>query len=231
MSIRRKIEVFGDSILKGIQINPLNNRYHVDNRIDVPLLESRFSLDIENRAKFGCTVTKGEQLLNRYLDESPNCEAVIMNFGGNDCDYNWAEIAQDPDGVHEQHTPVQQFVQIYTKLIRTLQEKGIRPIVTNLPPLCPQRFFDWFCKDLNKENVFRWMTSVNTIYHVQEYYSHTVEQIARATGARLVDIRGVFLKRYRVERFLCADGIHINTEGQGLITEAFVNFASANANA
>ena len=229
MSIRRKIEVFGDSILRGIQINPLNNRYHIDNRIDVSLLENRFDLDIENRTKFGCTVTKGEQLLNRYLEESSDCAAVIMNFGGNDCDYNWAEIARNPDGVHEQHTPIQKFVQTYTKLIHTLQEKAIYPIVANLPPLCPQRFFNWFCKDLNKENVLRFLDSINAIYRVQEYYSHTVEEIARTTGALFVDIRGTFLKRYRIEHFLCADGIHINTEGQGLITEAFVNFAAVNA--
>ena len=229
MSIRRKIEVFGDSILKGIQINPLNNRYHVDNRIDVGLLESRFDLDIENRAKFGCTITKGEQLLNRYLEESPDCEAVIMNFGGNDCDYNWAEVARNPNGIHEAHTPIQQFVQIYTKLIHTLQEKSIYPIIVNLPPLCPRRFFNWFCKDLNKKSVLRFLDSANAIYRVQEYYSHTIEEIAKTTGALLVDLRGTFLKRYRMERFLCADGIHINTEGQGLITEAFVNFATMNA--
>ena len=229
MFIKRKIEVFGDSILRGIQINPINNRYHVDNRIDIGLLENRFSLKIENRAKFGCTVTKGEQLLNRYLEESPSCTAVIMNFGGNDCDYNWTEIAQDPEGAHEPHTPIQQFVQIYTTLIATLQDKGIRPIVANLPPLCPQRFFDWFCKDLNKANVLRWLDNINTIYHVQEFYSLTIERIAKATGALLVDIRGTFLQRHRVERFLCADGIHVNSEGQGLITEAFVNFAAVNA--
>jgi len=163
------------------------------------------------------------------LEESPNCEAVIMNFGGNDCDYNWAEVAKNPDVEHESHTPIQQFVQIYTKLIHTLQDKGITPIMANLPPLCPRRFFNWFCKDLNKINVLRWLDGVNTIYRVQECYSHTVEEIARTTGALLVDIRGTFLKRYRVDRYLCADGIHVNTEGQGLITEAFINFAAVNA--
>jgi len=225
MNIRQKIEVFGDSILKGIQINPDNNRYHVDNNIDVGLLESRFSLEIVNRAKFGCTITKGEQLVNKYLEESPTCTAIIMDFGGNDCDYKWAEVSENPDGDHEPHTPIQKFIRIYTKIIHTLQERAIQPILTTLPPLDPHRFFDWFYKDLNKENILRFLGNINAIYRAQEYYSRTVESIAKATGAMLVDLRGAFLKERRIEKFLCLDGIHPTTEGQQLITNAFINFA------
>lgn len=225
MNIRHKIEIFGDSILKGIQLNPHNNRYHVDNNIDVGLLERRFSLEIVNRAKFGCTITKGEQLLTKYLEDAPQCKAVIMDFGGNDCDYKWAEVAENPDGEHESNTPIKTFIHIYTKIIRTLQERAIRPILTTLPPLDPHRFFNWFYKDLNKENILRWLGSINAIYRTQEYYSRTVEEIARATGALLVDLRGAFLKERRIEHFLCADGIHPTTAGQHVITGAFINFA------
>ena len=59
MNITRKIEVFGDSILKGIQVNAFNKRYHVDNNIDVDMLSKKFSLDIVNRSRLGHTVTKG----------------------------------------------------------------------------------------------------------------------------------------------------------------------------
>jgi lysophospholipase L1-like esterase len=225
--IIRRIEVFGDSILKGVQLNPVTNKYQVDNHIDTDALSARFSLKISNRAKFGCTVTKGEMILSRFLSSGAECSAAVMDFGGNDCDFQWELIAENPDAAHEPHTPIAQFIETYTRVIETLKAHGIRPILATLPPIDPQRFFDWFCSGLNKDNILRWLGGVNTIYRFQEYYSRTVEDIARATGALLVDLRGAFLKMRRIDHLLCEDGTHPNTEGQRVITEAFTRFCES----
>jgi lysophospholipase L1-like esterase len=231
MEILRKIELFGDSILKGIQINPLNKRYHVNNNIDIDMLNKKFSLDIINHSILGCTVTKGKAMLEKYFskqaDIQPDCSAILVGFGGNDCDFNWKSISENPEARHEPNTPIESFVNIYTNLIEKIKKKGIRPIITSLPPLEPQRYFDWFSKDLNKENILRWLDGVNTIYRFQEFYSRTVEEIARNTGAKLIDLRGTFLKERCIGRFFCEDGIHPNTEGQNLITQEFTRFFAA----
>ena len=227
MNIIRKIEVFGDSILKGIQVNPANKRYHIDNNIDVDMLGERFSLDIKNRSKFGCTITKGKALLDKFLSEKQDCAAIVMDFGGNDSDFNWNAISENPDAKHEPNTPLNSFVKIYTGVVDKIKENGIRPILTSLPPLEPQRYFDWLSRGLNKDNILRWLDGVNTIYRHQELYSRTVEEIARNTGTMLVDLRGAFLKSWRLGRFLCEDGIHPNTEGQKLITQEFEKFCAA----
>jgi lysophospholipase L1-like esterase len=73
----------------------------------------------------------------------------------------------------------------------------------------------------------KWLGSVNTIYRYQEYYSRAVEQLSAATGALLVDLRGAFLELRRIDRLLCEDGTHPNTEGQKIIMSAFSSFASA----
>ena len=226
MKIIRKVEVFGDSILKGIQINPFNKRYHVDNNIDIDMLSKKFSLNIVNRSKLGFTVTKGKIVLDKYLDEEPDCAAILMDFGGNDCDFNWESISEDPDAEHKPNTPINDFVKIYTNIIKKIRTKGITPVITNLPPIEPQLYFDWFCKDLNKESVLRWLEGISTIYRFQEFYSRTVEEIARNTGTMLVDLRGAFLKERLVRRFLCEDGIHPNTEGQKLITQELAKFCT-----
>jgi lysophospholipase L1-like esterase len=224
LKIIRKIEVFGDSILKGIQLNTISRRYHVDNNIDVKMLSEKFSLNIVNRSKLGCTVTKGETMLDKYLDESPDCTAILMDFGGNDCDFDWKSISENPDAEHEPNTPIGRFVKVYTDIIKKINENGIRPVITNLPPLEPQRYFDWLCRGLNKINIMRWLDGVNTIYRYQEMYSHTIEEIARTTKTMLVDLRGRFLKEMRIGKFLCEDGIHPNTEGQSLITQGLAEF-------
>ena len=226
MQIIRKIEVFGDSILKGIQVNPFNKRYHVNNTIDVAMLSETFSLSIVNRSKLGCTVTKGKLLLEKYLSGVPDCAAILMDFGGNDCDFDWKSVSENPDAEHEPNTPIGKFVSIYSDMIEKIKQRGIRPIITNLPPLEPQRYFDWFCKDLNKENLLRWLDGINAIYRYQELYSHTAEEIARSAGAMLVDLRGAFLKERYLGRFLCEDGIHPNTEGQRLITQELKKFCT-----
>ena len=227
MSFIRKIEVFGDSILKGIQVNSQNKRYHVNNNIDTDMLSKRFSLSIINRSKLGFTVLKGKTVLDQYLDQTPDCTAIIMDYGGNDCDFDWKSISENPDAEHEPNTPNQKFIKIYTGIVERIKEKGIRPVLTTLPPIEPQRYFDWFCKGLNKENILRWLDGINSIYRHQEFYSRTVEEIARNTGALLVDLRGAFLKERYIKRFLCEDGIHPNTEGQRLITQEFAKFCAS----
>ena len=226
MRIIRRIEIFGDSILKGIQVNPLNKRYHVDNNIDVDMLSEQFSLEITNRSKFGNTVTKGKAMLDKYLRDKPTCTAILMDYGGNDCDFDWKAISENPDMEHEPKTPINRFVKIYTDIIQKIIENGIRPVITNLPPLEPQRYFNWFSRGLNSANILRWLGNVNTIYRFQEFYSRTIEEIARNIGVLLIDLRHTFLRERHMERFVCEDGIHPNTAGQGLITKELMRFCS-----
>ena len=225
MDIKYKVEIFGDSLLKGIQLNPKNKRYHINNQIDIARIENTHPLDIKNFSKFGCTVTKGRMLIERRLSgKEPLCRAIIMDFGGNDCDHNWREVAARPDDAHEPNTPLDQFEEIYRGIIARLKENGIRPILTTLPPLYAQRFFNWFCQGLNKANILKWLGSVEAIYRWQESYSRAVEKIAAETDTLLVDLRGAFLKHKRLEHLLCEDGTHPNTEGQKVITQAFLEF-------
>ena len=225
MNIKRNVEIFGDSILKGIQINPKNMRYHVDNNIDVETIEKNHSLAIKNFSRLGCTIIQGLALIEKRLKgEDPVCDAIIMDYGGNDCDFKWKEIAECPEGEHMPNTPLDVFVETYHKIIGMLKEKGIRPIMTTLPPLSAQRFFQWFCNGLNKENILKWLGSVEAIYRWQETYSRAVEKIAAEMNTLLVDMRGAFLKHRKIENLLCEDGAHPNTEGQKIITQAFLDF-------
>lgn len=223
--MQRKVEVFGDSLLKGIQINPKSLRYHVNNTIDVERIEQTHLLDIRNFSRFGCTVTKGLALIEKRLaKQEPFCDAIVMDFGGNDCDHNWQAVSERPDEEHLPCTPLDVFTETYHKIIALLKERGIRPILTTLPPLDAQRFFHWFCKGMNQANVLKWMGDVQIIYRWQEHYSRTVEKIAAETGTPLVDLRGAFLRHKRLDGLLCEDGTHPNTAGQKVITQAFLEF-------
>ncbi len=219
-----RIEVLGDSILKGIQVNPENKRYYTKNDIDLNKLSDMYSLTFTNDSRFGCTVTKGSQLISKQLEKGKVFDAIVMDFGGNDCDYKWEEIAANPGGEFKPNTPLDLFITEYTKLIKTIKNNHMIPILTTLPPLDPQRFFDWWCGNLNKENVMKWLGSIKTIYNHQAMYSSCVEEIAKQENVPLIDIRSAFLKKDHVEGLICEDGTHPNSNGQKIISEAFQEF-------
>lgn len=219
------IGLFGDSILKGIQINPINKKYYVNNNIDLEILRKQYSLQLKNYSSFGCTVTKGSEVLNKRLEKNLECDAIIMDYGGNDCDYNWKEIAENPQGNYSPNTPLDIFTETYCNIIDTLKSKGIIPILTTLPPLEPKWFFEWFCKDLNKKNILLWLGEVKNIYIHQESYSRSIEKIALEKQVPLIDLRGEFLKVGKVDSLLCEDGTHPNTPGQKVIAASFCKFA------
>lgn len=220
----KQILLFGDSILKGIQINPLNKKYYTKNDMDITSLSQMFSLNITNESRFGCTVTKAKGIIAKNLQRGKTCDAIIMDFGGNDCDYKWSEISENPEGVYQPNTPLHIFKKEYTDLIKALKSNGILPILTTLPPLEPQRFFNWWCANLNKENIMKWLGSIDTIYKHQENYSKCIEEIAKEEHIPLVDLRAAFLAHGDVPSLMCEDGTHPNSKGQEVMTKAFKDF-------
>jgi len=222
--IIKKIGVFGDSILKGIQLDRITKKHIVKNDIDVDKIGGKHFVSIDNFSLFGSTINKGKTLLQRHLGRK-SFDIVLLEYGGNDCDFNWADIAENPSHNHIPKTPISTFVDTYVKMIHSLKEKHIEPIITTLPPLEPQRFFDWFCNGLNKDNVLKWLGTVNTIYRWQERYSRAIEHIGYKTNTIVIDLRGAFLNHLRLDDLLCEDGIHPNSKGQNIITEAFLNFS------
>jgi len=225
MDIIKHVAVFGDSIFKGMQLDPDRKQYRIMNNIDIKGISEKFSIAVNNYSKVGCTIERGFERLKKRLETDEPCDTVIMDYGGNDCDFNWREISENPDAEHLPKTPIDRFTQIYREIIETLRSRGIVPVLSTLPPIDPQRFFHWHCRDLNKDNILKWLGEVTTIYRFQENYSRVVEKIAEDTGSLLVDLRGAFLKHRRIEHMLCEDGTHPNTEGQKVITEVFMSFA------
>jgi lysophospholipase L1-like esterase len=228
MGILRNAGVFGDSILKGIQVDTENKRYCVKNHINFEQISRKHQIVINNYSLFDCTIKKGCSMMQKRIENGKSYDIVVIEYGGNDCDFNWKEIAVNPDAEHTPNTPLNTFFTTYCQIISMLKKKCIIPILTNLPPLEPQRFFDWFCKGLNKDNILKWLGSINTIYRVQETYSRMVEKIAFETKTHLADLRSAFLEHRRIDTLLCENGTHPNTDGQKIITDVFLNFKLQN---
>ena len=209
--------MYGDSILKGVLLE--NGRYTVDRQWEKRIAAER-GLEIRNSAHFGSTLGKALALIRRDCEREFDAgELALLEFGGNDCDYDWAAIAADPAGRFACKTPPEQFCAQYREAVALIRRSGRRPAILTLPPIHSLRYLGFICRGgLSRENILRWLGDVDAIYRWQAMYSRMAEQIAREEGAELIDLRGAFLRDGRSpDELLCLDGIHPSRAGQGLL--------------
>lgn len=217
----QSICILGDSIAKGVVFDAGRNRYSIARENLGKLLAQTTMCSVTNLSKFGSTVTDGFFRFEKQKEALQNCKAVLMNFGGNDSDFLWQEISAAPDAFHEPKTPIAFFEEIYLKLIESVKNCGITPVLLNLPPVDHARYFSWISRNLNAENILNWLGgSSEFIYRWHEQYNIAVHKIAQAANVKLIDIRSTFLGQRNYESLLSADGIHPNENGHALIASA-----------
>lgn len=221
----KKICLFGDSISKGVIFDAVKNRYVYVKNSFANLISSRNNIEIENFSKFGCTITKGADILEQHMAEAEESIITVLEFGGNDSDYDWRQISNDPLAHHEPKTPVDVFCRCYSSLIEMLKGKNIKTAIINLPPIDEKRYFEWFSKGLNKSNILKWLGgSVEYIYRWHESYNSRICYAANHYNIPLIDIRTPFLEKRNYRKYLGIDGIHPNEQGHALISETIQKY-------
>ena len=137
-----KVQIYGDSLMKGVVVD---ENYHYKPLAKTLLAELQEATGVEtvNRAHFGYTVGKGQAVLQKDLEGGMESDFAVIEFGGNDCDFNWPEVAQSPEVVHAPHTPLEKFLGTVTQMTQALKEKGIQPVLMSLPPLDAQRYLNF----------------------------------------------------------------------------------------
>lgn len=218
------VKLFGDSILARIVLDVSSGRYRKLEPLN-SLENEKMALDLDNCSHFGYTIGKAEKLIERQLKKGLSCQAMLLEYGGNDCNYDWKEIGLDPEADHQPNTPLDEFRQTYRRIIATLKRNGILPIAMNLPPIDADTFFDtWIKPDPNAELIHQWLGDKQHIYRWHELYSRTVEEIAREDDILLIDVRSAFLARKDFPELICSDGMHPTEKGHSLIIQSVRSF-------
>ena len=215
--------VFGDSIASGIILDKARNKYVLMK----DWLKSRGSSAVQNFARFGCTIGRGSDIVKKHLADVNNYDFTILEFGGNDCDYDWKAIAENPDGTHLPKTTMTAFVHDYTDIIKEIRLHSGNPVLVNLPPIDSEKYFDWVSQGLNKENILRWLGTKERIYRWHEFYNTAVHNLSSVHKVPLIDIRGKFLDKNSFTEYICADGIHPNPAGYEMIEKAIIGYVGS----
>jgi len=215
-----KITLYGDSILKGVVLE--DGKYRMDRRWEQRLCDE-YGLVIKNSSHFGSTIGKALPLIRRDSEKDFEAgEIAVLEFGGNDCDYDWAAISADPDRSHDCKTPPALFRRQYREAVELIRRSGRCPVILTLPPIHSLRYLQFICRNgLSRQSILRWLGDVEAICRWQAAYSDMALEIAQREGVRMLDLRGAFLRDGRsLEELLCADGIHPSRLGQGIIFDA-----------
>ena len=211
------ITVYGDSILKGVL---QENKRYVVNREWEQLFSRQFGCRISNRSRFGCTIRKALAVIRRDCGRGEGAATLtVLEYGGNDCDFDWAAIAAQPEGEYQAKTPAGEFMADYAQAIDLIRDSGGTPVVLTLPPIHSVRYLDHICRaGLNRDNIVRWLGDVENITRWQAEYSEMARRIAREKNVMCVDLRAAFPREApELEKHLCEDGIHPSRLGQALI--------------
>lgn len=220
-----RIVVCGDSISAGIVLDESRNRYVKSSEGFVSILQNSLNGAITNISRFGNTVVTALPRLKKDIcREKP--DIVLIELGGNDCDYRWEQVAEDPAGCHLPATDVRLFASNLTGIIESLRKSGIAPVLTSLPPIDADRYFRWISRSGTEtaEKIMQWLGSVTRIYWWQEKYNAAVLKVAESTQTVWIDLRSAFLDTPDFRRYLCGDGIHPNKEGHQLISRTISDF-------
>lgn len=218
----KQLLIFGDSILKGITYAPEDGGYHV-------LRNGRFAglqehgIDIINHARMGSTIIRGLRDIKKHITGDMNDTAVLIGYGGNDCNFDWQSVSAHPEESHNPKVTEDVFVDEYMECVDHCNRHGAEVYVTTLVPLDSLKYMDWICRGNNRSVILDWLGDVSMLRRWHEYYNNLVIKTAMQTGALVVDVRKPFLLSHEFNDLICADGIHPTEKGHRIVENVITN--------
>lgn len=215
-----EIHIWGDSLARGIIYNEQRKRYAISRERCTARLQAAAGCRVVDHSMMGATVEDG--LAGFASTPAVEGALCVIEFGGNDCDLNWPEVAERPDAIYEGKVPLESYRALLDSFVSAVRERGMDALLVTPLPLHARRYFDWVTRGLDEQRVLRALGDVDHIYRWQERYTIAMRAVAAQRGCPLLDIRDVFLAQPDYESLMCIDGIHPNDAGHRLIADAAI---------
>lgn len=214
--------IFGDSIMKGTVYE--GGRYRsCYTQVLLPGTEG-LSIALDNRSRFGFTAERGLGLIKKAIAAGERPDYALVEYGGNDCNFDWPAIGKNPDYPHQPVTALADFKATLRECVETLRGAGITPVLMSLPPVDSDKYYEHIVSGgVDRANLLKFIGAPLAIYRYQELYSDAISKLARAEELPLVDVRSAFLECIGspFSRLISGDGLHPTEEGYGIIARCF----------
>lgn len=211
----KSIIVWGDSILKGVMSGEsASKRFEIVDENSLKIASEKLGIEIINKSVFGSFLSKTQRIQLRDLNKGTTADACIIESGGNDCDYDWALVSENPDIAHNTRCPLPDFMRILDEMVVAARNAKITPILMTMPPLVGDWWFENICIDQNRSAIEKFVgKDIYSLYRRHELYSLKIAEYARVHNVFLVDMRQAMLEHSDYRTLMCKDGIHPNLEG------------------
>lgn len=218
---RKSAVIFGDSIMK-CTVHDEGGYRSCYNETVLPEI-SPF-IDADNRSRFGCTSTKGLELIRRAVSSGEKFDYALIEYGGNDSNFDWPAVCKSPYTEHYPATMPDRFRENILTAIDLVSKAGMTPVLMSLPPIHPERFFaQILSKGVDSEALLAFLGAPSALGNYQELYSDMVTAIAHEKGLPFVDVRSAFLRvlGHYFSELISDDGLHPSEAGYALLAETF----------
>ena len=187
----------------------------------------------------GNILSKGQRKLNKMLERGEHFDLGIIESGGNDCDYDWAPVSDEPRGIkpdseeasagadifvpHKPRVELSDFIRIMGEMVSLLRENKITPLLMTMPPLVPDWWFEHICEGHNKDNILKFLEgNPHKLYENHEFYNMAIWDFAIANKVQIVDMRKYMLSSTNYRSLMCKDGIHPNEKGYEYMSKIWI---------
>lgn len=223
-----EILIAGDSLAKGVTFDSERKRHILLPDAFVAQVTKLLKPAVENISRYGYLSSQVLQSLRERLGkkEKETPAIVVMEVGGNDCAYNWDEVALDPLSPHIPMTPLPLYEENLLEMVDTAKSAGSQPVLCNLPPIDAEKYFRFITRGEpeREKNILAFLGDVGHIYWWHERYSATVERVAQKTDTPLMLLRSAMLEEEDYRAFVCDDGMHLNPRGHARMAEALLGY-------
>ena len=138
-----KISAYGDSILKGaVTGTGSGHLFDIIEESSLVIACRNLNLELNNQSVFGSIVTKTQRRLKKDVEKGVVGDLAIIESGGNDCDYDWATISENPDPQTLPRVPLEDYLRITDEMVQLLRQNKITPVIMTMPPLVGDRWFN-----------------------------------------------------------------------------------------
>lgn len=212
-----KIICFGDSLTRGVSFVKGRPRILKDN---YPTILSKLftgntfsveGVEVLNKGVFN----DNSDLLMKRLDKDVLMEEpdyVLISVGGNDCNFQWDEVAEFPEVEHTPIVPIAKYMDNVKTIVEKVRERNIIPVILTLPPLAPVQYYQ-FLADKYGNSISHWISLCGGIEHWHGLYNRQLQRIADQLNVLTIDVRSCLRQAGNIHDFISDDGIHLNASG------------------
>ena len=158
--------------------------------------------------------------LDRMLKNTRPGDLVVLQYGGNYCQFDWPTVAAHPDIDHLPLLSFGQFREFFTTAIAKARAKGANVALLTLPTLLPQRYFSLVCRNLDRQAILHWLgDDACALNQWNEKYNDEIQSLGAQFQLPVIDINPAFLQHHYLDDCYAPDGMHPNAVGRSVIAE------------